>query len=65
MSEWNTETLPDFREHGFHTGKLVDFRLVGGSQFTGTYTGYGIFTHEFVDYENVEAWRPHADGAKP
>jgi hypothetical protein len=59
MSEWNTETMPDFREHGFQTGKLVDFRLNGGTELTGSYIGWGVFMHEGVDYDPVEAWRPH------
>ncbi len=61
MSEWNTETLPDFREYGFHTGKLVEFRLGVGTEVVGTYAGYGIFTHKGVDYESVQAWRPHSE----
>ena len=58
---WETESLPNFNEHGFHLKKKVEFKLDDGSTHVDIYQGWGIFgTGKGRDWmHGVVAWRPH------
>ena len=45
MEGWHTDEmdLPDFRIHGFHTGRKVRFRLSDGREIEDVYQGWGMF----------------------
>jgi len=61
------EGLPDFREHGFHTGNLVKVRRESGVEIVARYHGYGEFGNASNDalfevFEDVTHWRPNIMG---
>ena len=45
MSDWISveDDFPDFRVHGFHTGRKVGFRTADGIEREGRYEGWGMF----------------------
>lgn len=62
MSDWieidEEKGLPDFREHGFHTGKKVEVRRIDGSKEVTIYQGYGLFGNGLSMFNHVTHWRP-------
>ena len=53
---------PDFRVHGFHTGRRVWVKLKSGEELLGLYHGYGMFSVEgWSMLDDVVAWRPGND----
>lgn len=64
--EWKllTDAPPDFREYGFHTGRLVQARLVDGREVVTQYQGYELFGHAGYEsgelFDDVTHWRPNA-----
>ena len=60
---WHTDEPPDFTEHGFHTGRKVEYKLNTGQIIFDIYQGYGIFGvgryHDWMAGSPcVIAWRP-------
>lgn len=63
MNDWiavpTLETVgeyPDFRKHGFHTGRKVEVRFSDGKEELMIYQGYGMFGKD--NREDVTHWRP-------
>ncbi len=62
MTDWReikTQGLPDFREHGFHTGRKVEVRRASGIEEVTIYQGYGLFGDGLNMFDDATHWRPH------
>jgi hypothetical protein len=66
MIKWidaQKDGLPNFRIHGFHTGRKVAVRRKDGSEQVTLYHGYGLFGDRgcsmLEHFEDITHWRPH------
>lgn len=51
------DALPNFKTHGFHTGKEFYVRDVHGKGFVAHYEGYGIWGYKGKILPNISHWR--------
>lgn len=56
-----SEGMPDFKVHGFHTGRTVMVRRIDGSEEETIYQGYGLFGNGISMFLPVTHWKPNCE----